>query len=103
MIDMTESAINYVKSLNGSNTIRARVIGGGCSGLQYKLDFENEEPNGNDGVYVIDGITLIVDPRSLIFLDGSTLDYSGGLNGKGFQFSNPNSKRNCGCGQSFSV
>ena len=103
MIEITESAINYVKSLDGSHIIRARVMGGGCSGLQYKLEFEEEAPKASDGIFVTDGVTLIVDPKSMLFLDGATLDYSGGLNGKGFEFSNPNAARTCGCGSSFST
>ena len=82
--------------------IRVGVKGGGCSGLTYVLDLV-PEPGENDKVIEENGMRLFVDKKSYVFLAGTTLDYSGGLNGKGFEFQNPNAKTTCGCGTSFSV
>lgn len=103
MISLTEAAINQIKSLNAGDTIRVSVEGGGCSGLSYKLDFDSNPPSQADKIFETGGIKLLVDAKSYLFLSGSTLDFEGGLNGSGFQFTNPNSKRTCGCGSSFSV
>ncbi len=82
--------------------IRVSVSGGGCSGLMYNLDFDNQlKPT--DQVYEDKGVKILVDKKSLLYLIGTTLDFSDGLNGKGFQFINPNASRTCGCGESFSV
>ncbi|NIK73974.1 iron-sulfur cluster assembly protein [Thermonema lapsum] len=82
--------------------LRVAVKGGGCSGLMYDLSFDNQiQPN--DEVFEDKGIKILVDKRSLLYLLGTTLDYSDGLNGKGFQFLNPNASRTCGCGESFAV
>jgi iron-sulfur cluster assembly protein len=82
--------------------IRVGVQGGGCSGLMYQLDFDNEEKEG-DQSFEDNGIKVVVDKKSYLYLVGTTLDYSGGLNGKGFVFVNPNADRTCGCGESFSI
>ncbi|RYZ95475.1 MAG: iron-sulfur cluster assembly accessory protein, partial [Proteobacteria bacterium] len=82
--------------------LRVSVIGGGCSGMSYKLDFVPEGTE-RDRTFEQDGVKVVVDPKSILFLEGMELDYSGGLNGKGFVFSNPNAKKSCGCGNSFSA
>jgi iron-sulfur cluster assembly protein len=82
--------------------LRVGVVGGGCSGLSYKLDFDNEiKPM--DQVFEDKGIKLVTDLKSFLYLVNTMLDFSDGLNGKGFYFSNPNASRTCGCGESFSV
>ncbi len=82
--------------------IRVGVQGGGCSGLMYQLDFDNEE-NEDDKAFEDNGVKVVVDKKSFLYLVGTTLDFSGGLNGKGFVFVNPNADRTCGCGESFSI
>lgn len=82
--------------------IRVGVQGGGCSGLMYDLKFDNQVLPG-DQIFEDNGVKIMVDKKSLLYLIGTTLDYSDGLNGKGFQFINPNASRTCGCGESFSV
>jgi iron-sulfur cluster assembly protein len=82
--------------------IRVGVQGGGCSGLMYQLTFDNEEKDG-DKTFEDNGMKVVVDTKSYLYLLGTTLDFSGGLNGKGFVFKNPNADRTCGCGESFSV
>ena len=82
--------------------LRVSVVGGGCSGLSYKMDFDNEV-KPMDQVFEDKGIKVAVDKKSFLYLIGTELDYSGGLNGKGFVFKNPNASRTCGCGESFSV
>jgi iron-sulfur cluster assembly protein len=82
--------------------IRVGVEGGGCSGLSYKLEFDHVSKEG-DQVFMDKGIKIAVDKKSFLYLIGTELDYSGGLNGKGFVFINPNASRTCGCGESFSV
>lgn len=82
--------------------IRVGVESGGCSGLSYKLTFDTETKEG-DQVFEDKGIKVVVDKKSVLYLAGTELDYSGGLNGKGFVFSNPNASRTCGCGESFAV
>jgi iron-sulfur cluster assembly protein len=81
--------------------VRVGVTGGGCSGLSYVLDFE-KEPRLGDRVFG-ENPKIFVDRKSLVFLDGTTLDFEGGLNGKGFVFQNPNAKGSCGCGSSFTA
>ena len=82
--------------------IRVSVVGGGCSGLSYKLDFDNQS-KPTDQVFEDNGIKVVTDMKSLLYLVNTTLDFSEGLNGKGFYFSNPNASRTCGCGESFAV
>ena len=82
--------------------LRVGVKGGGCSGLMYDLDFDDQMKDG-DKIFEDNGVKVVVDKKSLLYLLGTTLDFSGGLNGKGFQFVNPNASRTCGCGESFSI
>ncbi len=82
--------------------IRVGVEGGGCSGLSYKLEFDNEIKEG-DQIFEDKGIKIVCDRKSFLYLVGTQLEYSGGINGKGFSFNNPNASRTCGCGESFSV
>lgn len=82
--------------------IRVGVKGGGCSGLMYELDFDNKIAD-TDKVLEDNDIKVVVDKKSYLYLLGTELDYSGGLNGKGFVFKNPNANRTCGCGESFSL
>ena len=109
MIEITEKAVKEVRRLQTSDPasngthLRVMVVGGGCSGMSYKLGFENDLPKDSDKIFEKDGVKLVIDPKSFLFLSGTTLDFSDGLNGTGFVFSNPNAKRTCGCGSSFSV
>ena len=82
--------------------LRVSVVGGGCSGLSYKMDFDNEQ-KPTDQVFESNGIKVVTDLKSFLYLVNTTLDFSDGLNGKGFYFSNPNASRTCGCGESFAV
>jgi iron-sulfur cluster assembly protein len=82
--------------------IRVGVESGGCSGLSYRLDFDTT-PHPDDQVFEDKGVKIAVDKKSFLYLIGTELDFSGGLNGKGFTFNNPNASRTCGCGESFSV
>jgi iron-sulfur cluster assembly protein len=82
--------------------VRVSVTSGGCSGLTYKMDFDNEG-QANDQVFEDNGMKIVTDLKSFLYLFNSTLEFSGGLNGKGFYFNNPNASRTCGCGESFSV
>ncbi len=106
-IDITESAAKHVRDFTSKTqdepiSLRVAVKGGGCSGLTYDLDVDDEQRD-TDRVIEQRGVTIMIDKKSYIFLAGTVLDYSGGLNGKGFVFSNPNAKTTCGCGTSFSV
>jgi len=108
MITVSDSAKNKILQLltedNKDNTyfLRVGVKGGGCSGLSYVLDFDNRIGEYDD-VYVDNGIKIVCDRKSILYIYGTELDYSDGLNGKGFEWKNPNADRTCGCGQSFSV
>ncbi len=108
MITVTEKAKERIIKLrseegkNENHNIRVSVKGGGCSGLMYDLGFD-DKTNPADQVFEDKGIKILVDKKSLLYLLGTTLDFSDGLNGKGFQFINPNASRTCGCGESFSV
>ena len=82
--------------------VRVGVKSGGCSGLSYELKFDSNQLN-EDRLFEDNGVKILVDNKSLLYLVGPTLDYSGGLNGKGFVFNNPNANRTCGCGESFSL
>ena len=82
--------------------VRVGVVGGGCSGLSYKLDFDNEQ-KPTDQVFENNGVKIVTDLKSFLYLVNTTLDFSDGLNGKGFHFVNPNASRTCGCGESFAV
>jgi len=108
MISITEKAKNHVADLRSREgytdeyNIRVSVKGGGCSGLMYDLDFDNKI-DAADQVFEDKGVKILVDKKSLLYLLGTTLDFTDGLNGKGFHFVNPNASRTCGCGESFSV
>ncbi|MTG97876.1 MULTISPECIES: HesB/IscA family protein [Myroides] len=82
--------------------VRVGVTSGGCSGLSYQLKFDHEVSE-EDKVFEDNGVRIAVDKKSFLYLVGTTLEYSGGLNGKGFYFNNPNASRTCGCGESFSL
>lgn len=82
--------------------IRVGVKSGGCSGLEYMLKFDNQKTDA-DQIFEDNGIKIIIDKKSILYLAGTILEYSGGLNGKGFVFNNPNASRTCGCGESFSL
>ena len=82
--------------------VRVGVESGGCSGLSYKLDFD-ENKSDSDKIMEDNGVKIVIDKKSYLYLVGTTLNYSGGLNGKGFIFENPNANRTCGCGESFSL
>jgi iron-sulfur cluster assembly protein len=108
MIIVTEKAKDRIVQLkkeegrSENDNIRVSVKGGGCSGLMYDLDFDAKVVD-SDHVFEDKGIKIIVDRKSLLYLAGTVLEFSDGLNGKGFQFVNPNAYRTCGCGESFSV
>jgi iron-sulfur cluster assembly protein len=82
--------------------VRVGVSSGGCSGLSYKLDFDDQIKE-TDKLFEDQGVRIVVDKKSFFYLVGTTLEYSGGLNGSGFSFNNPNASRTCGCGESFAV
>lgn len=88
--------------LSEDHFVRVSVTSGGCSGLSYNLNFDNQ-PQINDEVFEDKGIKLVVDAKSILYLLGTELDFSEGLNGKGFYFNNPNASRTCSCGESFSL
>ena len=107
-IKITKSAATQIEEIisrdqSTANGIRVGVRGGGCSGLTYNLDLEKEEQEGDKVFDGPSGIKLYVDKKSYLFLVGTVLDWSGGLNGKGFEFTNPNATATCGCGESFAV
>mgnify|MGYP000093588093 CR=1 FL=1 len=108
MISITDKAKDHVADLRAREghtdeyNIRVSVKGGGCSGLMYDLDFDNKIEEA-DQVFEDKGVKILVDKKSLLYLLGTTLDFTDGLNGKGFHFVNPNASRTCGCGESFSV
>jgi len=89
-------------SIPETHALRLGIKGGGCSGMSYVLAFD-EKPRQGDNVFEIEGITVYVDPKSLFYLSGTTLDFSEGLDGRGFVFNNPNAAKTCGCGSSFGV
>jgi iron-sulfur cluster assembly protein len=107
MILVTDKAKDRIQHLlteegRPQANVRVSVKGGGCSGLMYNLSFD-ENIQQADQVFEDKGIKILVDKKSLLYLLGTTLDFSDGLNGKGFQFINPNATRTCGCGESFAV
>ncbi|UJH68963.1 HesB/IscA family protein [Allomuricauda sp. SCSIO 65647] len=94
---MTEEGFDATKDY-----VRVGVKSGGCSGLSYELKFDDKTAD-NDKVFEDNSVRIIIDKKSFLYLVGTTLEYSGGLNGKGFVFNNPNAQRTCGCGESFSL
>ena len=85
-----------------THNLRVGIKGGGCSGLSYTMDFD-DKIEATDEVVQADGLKVVIDRKSLLYLYGTQLTYSDGLNGKGFQCENPNASRSCGCGESFSL
>ena len=107
MLTVTEPAAEKIQGLLEREDqpdfgLRMRVVGGGCSGLQYKFEFE-EAPNDDTNVIESRGVRVFIDMKSALYLAGSELDYDDGLMGQGFKINNPNAKNQCGCGESFSV
>ena len=110
MITVSEKALQHVISLMmesnitpDSHHLRVGVKGGGCSGLSYVMDFDNTIESTDETVEIDGGLKVVIDMKSLLYLYGTELDYSDGLNGKGFQWGNPNASRTCGCGESFAL
>jgi iron-sulfur cluster assembly protein len=99
-----EKALSLMQesNLDTSYFLRVSIKGGGCSGLSYNLDFDNEAKTG-DQFFEDNNIKIALDMKSFLYLAGTELDFTDGLNGKGFSFNNPNATRTCGCGESFSV
>lgn len=108
MITLSEKAVSEVKRLISEQKLpedaglRMGVRGGGCSGLSYALNFDTEQKE-TDRIFQIDGVKVVIDSKSFLYLAGTTLDYTDGLNGSGFTFDNPNASQSCGCGSSFSA
>jgi iron-sulfur cluster assembly accessory protein len=104
MITLTPGAIAKVKSILAGQKedtgLRISVVGGGCSGFQYQMTLDNEQ-NSDDKIIDMEGLKLLVDTSSLVYLNGTIVDYIEGANGSGFKFDNPNAKTSCGCGDSF--
>jgi iron-sulfur cluster assembly protein len=104
MITLTPAAVSKVKTILAERKeeagLRIAVIGGGCSGFQYQMTLDRE-PRADDQVMDMDGLRVFVDTRSLLYLNGTSVDYVDGANGSGFKFNNPNAKTSCGCGESF--
>ena len=110
MITVSEKALQHVVNLMmesnitpDSHHLRVGVKGGGCSGLSYVMDFDNKIEDTDETVEIDGGLKVIIDRKSVLYPYGTELDYSDGLNGKGFQWGNPNASRTCGCGESFSL
>jgi iron-sulfur cluster assembly protein len=108
MLFVADSAKEKILELKASGEIgeqhfiRVAVTSGGCSGLSYNMDFDHEDKEG-DQVFEDNGVKIVTDLRSFLYVCNTTLEFSGGLEGKGFYFNNPNASRTCGCGESFSV
>ncbi|MAJ90093.1 MAG: iron-sulfur cluster assembly accessory protein [Flavobacteriales bacterium] len=107
MITVSENAKQRLLELQNNEEennefVRVGVESGGCSGLSYKLDFDKQQ-NEDDELIENNGIKLLINKKSFLYLVGTTLEFSDGLNGKGFVFNNPNASRTCGCGESFSL
>ena len=108
MITVSDKAKKRIEDLmqeqmhDASFFLRVGVESGGCSGLSYKLDFDNQVKTG-DEVFDTNGVKIVTDKRSVLYLFGTELDFTDGLNGKGFTFNNPNASRTCSCGESFAV
>lgn len=106
MIQLTPQALKEVKRLLAEQSrqdlgLRVGVKGGGCSGLSYLLNFDAQHEG--DNIFEFEGTRVFVDSKSLLYLEGMTLDFSDSLQGRGFKFVNPNAAKSCGCGESFSV
>jgi iron-sulfur cluster assembly protein len=109
MISVTEKAAKEIGRIKENDAaakdsiLRVQVVGGGCSGMSYKLGFDNQPITSSDKVFEFGDVKLVVDAKSFLYLTGTELDFTDGLNGTGFVFNNPNAKRTCGCGSSFSA
>ncbi|MDC0253922.1 iron-sulfur cluster assembly accessory protein [Bacteriovoracales bacterium] len=107
LLQVTDKALCHITEIfqqegqSKDKGIRFGVIGGGCSGLSYKIEFCEEKEN--DNILFFGEVKVLIDPKSSIYLKGITIDFSDGLNGKGFVFKNPNATNTCGCGESFSI
>ena len=107
IVQITDKAIEQIHLISkadnpdGSKGLRLAVVGGGCSGLSYKIEFS--DPKERDNILFFGKLKVLIDPKSVIYLKGIVLDFKDGLNGKGFVFDNPNAKNTCGCGESFSL
>lgn len=103
--DSAKEKISELKNKGGitpEHFVRVTVTSGGCSGLSYKMDFDNAS-QPNDQIFEDKGVKVVTDLKSFLYLCNTTLEFSDGLNGKGFYFNNPNASRECGCGESFAV
>jgi iron-sulfur cluster assembly protein len=110
MVTISEKALNHIVGLMieqgvtpDTHSLRVGVKGGGCSGLSYVMDFDDNIDPTDEIVEVDGGLKILIDRKSMLYLYGTELEYSDGLNGKGFQFVNPNASRTCGCGESFAL
>ncbi|MBI4550588.1 MAG: iron-sulfur cluster assembly accessory protein [Candidatus Omnitrophica bacterium] len=106
MVSLTPLAVSEVKRILEKQPapglgLRLGVKGGGCSGLSYAMGFDT--PREGDSVFEVEGLKVIVDPKSYLYLDNTVVDFHDGLEGRGFKFVNPNAQKSCGCGESFSV
>jgi iron-sulfur cluster assembly protein len=107
-VTLTKKAEDKVREILGEQPeayagLRIQVVGGGCSGFQYRMGFDKAFNDQNDAVYDFSGLKVFIDKASLLYMDGSEVDYVDGLHGAGFKFNNPNVAGSCGCGSSFSV
>ena len=105
MISVTPNAVNKIRKMLDENqqpALRVGIVGGGCSGLSYKFRYEQQE-RPSDNVMEIEGVKILVDPKSMKYLDGMTLDYEETVLEQAFRFHNPNAQKSCGCGRSFQV
>ena len=108
MIHLTDNAVKEIKRMmekqgKTGQALRLGVRGGGCSGLSYTMQFDDPTPGEWDEVFEFDGLKVLVDKKSYLYLNGTTVDYSHDLNNAGFKFHNPNAVGTCGCGTSFSI
>ena len=108
MVALTSTAVTKVKEILSQQTpepagLRVAVVGGGCSGFSYHMAFENQVNQDSDNVYEFDGLKVLVDQMSEMYLENVSIDYIETLEGSGFKFNNPNVKSTCGCGSSFTV
>ena len=108
MVQLTQTAVSKVKEILSQQSpvptgLRVAVVGGGCSGFSYHMAFENQVNESSDNVYEFEGLKVLVDQMSEMYLENVSIDYIETLEGSGFKFNNPNVKSTCGCGSSFTV
>ena len=109
VLTISDKAILEIKRIQANDStatganLRVMVVGGGCSGMSYKLGFDSQPIAASDKVFEREGVKVVCDAKSFLYLAGTELDFTDGLNGTGFVFKNPNAKRTCGCGSSFSA